>query len=213
MMEQHDEDSPIWVTEFDNQKAVEFANAIARASKKDPVKPIVVFINSGGGEAGALIAMLSAMDSVPNKIVTVAMGYAMSAGAFLLAHGAVRFASPYARIMVHKIQAGAFGGLDDILNETEELVRFNHDILSVFAKDVKKSVVEVEKSLETKRELYLGANEAKTYGIVDIVGVPQVELVPAPSTYQIAVIGPPPEVPPTEVAPKKKKKAKKKAKK
>lgn len=203
-----EEESPIWVTDFDTQKSVEFCNAIFKASEKDPNKPIVVYINSGGGEAAALIAMLSAMDSVPNKIITVAMGYAMSAGCILLAHGHVRFASPNARIMVHKIQAGAFGGLDDILNETEELVRFNHDILTIFAKDVKKSVAEVEKSLELKRELYLAANQAKEYGIVDVVGVPKVEQVPTQVSYNIGVLVPQ-DTPVVKPVKSKKKKAKK----
>jgi ATP-dependent Clp protease protease subunit len=148
------------------------------------------------------------MDSVPNDIITVAMGFAMSAGAFLLAHGSARFASPHARIMVHKVQAGAFGNLDDILNESEMLVNLNGYVLSVFAKDCKKSSAEVEKSLSgTKREVYMDPMQAKAYGMIDHVGVPVVNALGAQQQYQISVLS---AETPVEV---KTKEAKKKAKK
>lgn len=205
------EDSPIWVTEFDAQKAAEFCNALFRASAKDPAKPIVVYINSPGGEASGLLAMMSAMDTVPNKVITVAMGYAMSAGAVLLGHGGLRFASPHARIMLHKVQAMALGNLDDIVNETEELTNLNKYIFGVLAKDCKKSVAEIEKTLGgVKREVYLSSDEAKAYGLVDMVGVPQVQFAPVETSYQINVMGAnPADAPKATKPPKSKKKAKK----
>ena len=191
MMEEKDQ--PIWVGEFDTDAAKAFCNALFEASEKDAGRPIVVYINSGGGDVSGLLAMMSAMDSVPNKIVTVAMGFAMSAGAILLAHGQMRFVSPHARVMVHKIQAGAFGNMDDILNEAEWLTNVNDYVMGVLAKDCKRSKADIEKALSgPKREVYLNPSEAVAFGLADMIGVPKVLQTPpnpVDSGYVVSVMG------------------------
>ncbi len=196
----------IWVSEFDSDSARDFCASIFKASEEDEGKPIFVYINSGGGDVSGLLAMLTAMDSVPNKIVTIAMGYAMSAGALLLAHGAIRCVSPHARVMVHKIQAGAFGSMDDILNETEELVRLNSYVLGILAKDCKRPLTEIEEALSgNKREIYLSADGAVKFGLADMVGIPKLAPVaPASGSWNVMV-----NVPQTPEPTKKKAKAKK----
>lgn len=184
-----DNDGPIWVTSFDSDTTKVVCDAILKAAALDPVKPIVLYINTPGGEVSGLTSMLAVIDSLPNKVITVAMGYAMSAGCFLLAHGDVRLASPYSRIMLHKVQSGAFGNIDDIVNDTEEVVRLNKMILEIFAKDVKKTLKEVEESLAVKRDLYMSAEDAKAYGIVDVIGIPRVEMVMTP-TYNVSIVAP-----------------------
>jgi ATP-dependent Clp protease protease subunit len=213
MMMQDSSEGPIWVTEFDAKAASEFCNALFKASEADPQKPIIVYINSYGGEASGLLAMLSAMDAVPNTIVTVAMGFAMSAGCILLAHGDARFASPYARIMMHKIQAGAGGGMDDILNEVEELVSLNDQIFEIMSKDLERPVADLMEAVKSRRELYMSAETAKQFGIVDEIGVPTLQnQLPTTPQYNVSVLvgkgGSPPDVPKPESV-KKKKKAKK----
>lgn len=210
------DDGPIWVSDFDTDAAKSFCNALFKASEEDPSKPIVVYINSGGGDVSGLLAMITAMDTVPNKIVTVAMGFAMSAGALLLAHGSVRCVSPHARVMVHKVQAGAFGSMDDILNETEELVRLNDYVMGLLAKNCKRSKAEIEKALSgPKREVYFNAEGAVKFGLADIVGVPRIQ---GPGTvdaqWTVAVHAPPDPTTPAPTPPAKPaKKTKKKAKK
>lgn len=188
-----DENNPIWVTEFDAKAAQEFANALFKRSEQDPTKPIVVFINSPGGEVSGLFTMLAAIDSVPNKILTVAMGYAMSAGAALLAHGAGRFASPYAQIMIHKIQGGAIGGLDEIQNEADYMTRLNDQMFAVLAKDTGKSVADLIETVKVKREVYFNAKEAKEFGIVDAIGIPTILPVPVPQQWQVGLSAVPEE--------------------
>jgi ATP-dependent Clp protease protease subunit len=209
-------DGPIWVTSFDSDATKVVCDAILRAAD-DPSKPIVLYINTPGGEAGGLAAMLATIDAVPNKVITVAMGYAMSAGCFLLSHGDIRLASPYSRIMLHKVQSGAWGNVDDIANESSAIAELNKMMFEVFAQNVGKSIKEVEESIATKRELYMSAQEAKAYGIVDAIGVPRVEMVMSP-TYNIAIVAPESEAKAqiaaakalkAEAAPKKTKKTKK----
>lgn len=204
MMEE--EDQPIWVDEFDADAAKVFCNALFRASEKDPTKPIVVYINSGGGDVSGLLAMLSAMDAVPNRVVTVAMGFAMSAGAILLAHGQMRFVSPHARVMVHKIQAGATGHMDDILNEAEWFTNVNDYLMEILAKDCKTTPKTIEKALSgPKREVYLTPTEAVEFGLADMIGIPKV--LPSPKSldteYLVTVMGASPQEPKKKKKPKK----------
>lgn len=206
------DEGPIWVSDFDTDAAKAFCNALFKASEEDPSKPIVVYINSGGGEVSGLFAMMTAMDTVPNKIVTVAMGYAMSAGALLLAHGSIRCVSPHARVMVHKVQAGAFGSMDDILNETEEVVRVNDYVMGLLAKDCKRSKAEIEKALSgSKREVYLDADGAVKFGLADIIGVPRIQGPGAVDAQWTVAVHSPADSTPTP--PAKPVKTKKKAKK
>ena len=207
-MDMQDNFDPIWVTDFDEVAAKDFSNALFRASKADPEAPIIVYINSPGGYLSALQTMMSAMDVVPNKIVTVAMGMAASCGCFLLAHGDIRMASPYATIMLHKISAGSFGHIEDIEADTEEHLRENQAIFKVFSTDIKKPVSKIEKDLKVKRDLYFSAETAKNYGIVDLVGIPRLQQIPVSSPqYGIEVVG---EQPTTKKnKPKTKKKTKK----
>lgn len=201
-----EEPLPIWVGEFDTEAAKVFCNALFRASEKDANKPIAVYINSGGGDISGLLAMLSAMDTVPNKVITVAMGFAMSAGAILLAHGDMRFVSPHARVMVHKIQAGAFGNMDDILNEAEWLTNVNDYVMGILAADCKTTKKAIETALSgPKREVYLNPTEAVGFGLADMVGIPKILQAPnvVEDQYLITVMG--------ADAPKTKKKKPKKA--
>ena len=53
-----------------------------------------------------LASMIETMDEVPNPIITVAHGMAMSCGAVLLSHGDIRFVGKNSRIMVHEVSGG-----------------------------------------------------------------------------------------------------------
>ena len=103
-------DPEIWVHQFNEERAQIFRMEVFMASKMGGKKrPLVVYIDSYGGAADALASMIQTMDSVPNEIVTVCYGKAMSAGAILLSHGDVRFCSPHSRVMVHEVSAGTVG--------------------------------------------------------------------------------------------------------
>lgn len=186
-----EDDAPIFVTDFDDDSAIEFCSALFRASNKNPTKPIIVYINSPGGEIAALMTMLSAMDSISNEVITVAMGSAMSCGAVLLSHGAYRFASPHSNILIHKISAGNSGHIEDIETLGFELSRLNKYVMKVLADNMSKTVVELDKLMGGKRDLYLTPQEALAAGLVDGIGVPFVDLAPPkPPIYNIGVTAP-----------------------
>lgn len=173
-MEFQDEDGPIWVNDFTEAAARNFTKLVQYQSKQDPNAPIIIYIDSGGGEVYALLTMLAALESVPNPIVTVALGKAMSAGAILLAHGHHRYASPHSTIMIHEVSAGTMGHIEDIKVEHELLASLNDRLMKSLVKKckIKGGVSSLKKTLAKARNLYMTAEEAKKFGIIDQIGVP-----------------------------------------
>src|SRR6478609_3606795 len=78
----------------------------------DPDKDISVYINSPGGDVYAGLAIYDTMAFVKPDVRTICVGMAMSMGAVLLAAGTKgkRSALPNAKILIHQVWTGQFGG-------------------------------------------------------------------------------------------------------
>ncbi len=174
-------DNEIWVTTFDVNAAIQFKRDVFRLFEADPKKPMIIHINSSGGPADGLFMMLDVMDSVLSVadqskfcFVTACMGIAMSAGAVLLSHGRLRFASPLSSIMLHQVQSGVFGSLPDMDVEYDEIKKVNERVLTILNKNCKiKGGIEILREL-VSRNRYLTPEEAKELGIIDAVGYPKI---------------------------------------
>jgi ATP-dependent Clp protease protease subunit len=167
-----------WVNGVDEYFAKEFCSAVLRYSAVVPNRPIIMYIDSYGGELHALMTMISVLDAVPNQLVTVSLGKAMSAGAALLSHGDIRFVSPNTRVMIHKVSAGTAGNIDDMNNEVIESNEDNKSFLKLIAKNCKYKggFPALDKMLSNSkcRDLYMNADRCIEFGIADQIGVPRV---------------------------------------
>lgn len=167
----------IWVNKFDHEQAIKLREQIMSISKINPQKPIIVYIDSYGGAVDALASMIETFDSVPNPIITVAVGSAMSCGAILLSHGDVRFCGPNSRIMIHEVSSGTIGDVHDMKADTQEAQRLNTHFMGILAKNCGfKNYDELRKVIKEQdgRDRYLSADSAVEFGIVDVVGMPMV---------------------------------------
>ena len=169
-----DQDGPIWVNKFTEDSARAFVKQLHYQSRQDPRTPIIVYIDSNGGDAYALLTMIAAMEQVPNQIVTCALSKAMSAGAMLLACGDIRFATEHSTIMIHEISAGAIGHIDDINVQHTTFIKLNDKLMKLLVKKlkIKGGLAVLKKMLAGSRDLYLDAVEAKALGCVDHIGMP-----------------------------------------
>jgi len=168
----------IWVNKFDEESAKEFRDAMIYSSKMDPSRPIVVYIDSYGGMVDALAKMIETMDEVPNPIVTVCMGKAMSCGAILLSHGDVRFCGKHSRIMIHEVSSGSHGDVHDMHADVQEVKRLNEHFMGLLAKNCGyKGYQELRKLIKEQdgRDRYMDAPNALQFGIVDAVGLPKLQ--------------------------------------
>ena len=167
----------IWVLEFDSESAQKFREEIQAHAKGDPNKPVVVYIDSYGGQVDALAKMIETMDEVHNPIITVCLGKAMSCGAVLLSHGDIRFCGPHSRIMIHEVSSVTSGVVHDMAVDTHETERLNEWFLGLLARNCGyKGYPALRKIMKSKdgRDVFLNADDALKFGIIDVIGLPQV---------------------------------------
>jgi ATP-dependent Clp protease, protease subunit len=167
----------IWVTKFDEEHAQKFRKQVLEATKGDPQRPIVIYIDSYGGYVDALAKMIETLDEVPNTIITACMGKAMSCGAILLSHGDVRFLGRHSRVMIHEVSSGVGGNVHDMKDDVKETVRLNEYFMGLLALNCGfKNYEELRTVIKDQdgRDRYLVGTDALKFGIVDAIGLPKV---------------------------------------
>jgi ATP-dependent Clp protease protease subunit len=149
---------------------------------EDPDREISLYINSPGGSVTAGLAIYDTMQFVPCDVSTVCMGLAASMGQFLLCAGAPgkRFALPHARILMHQPSGQAQGQAADIAIQAEQIIYLKRMMAERIAFHTGQTVERIE--LDSDRDRWFTAQEAKDYGFIDevierAVGVQQ----PAPA--------------------------------
>jgi len=140
---------------------------------EDPDKDINLYINSPGGSVTAGMAIYDTMQYVRPAVSTICIGQAASMGALLLLAGAKgkRQALPNARIMIHQPMGGTQGQATDIEIQAREILRMKAKLNEIIAKHTGQSLERVEK--DTDRDYFMGATEAKAYGILDEIQNPR----------------------------------------
>jgi ATP-dependent Clp protease protease subunit len=136
---------------------------------EDPDKDILLYINSPGGSVTAGLAIYDVMKYVKPDVQTICVGSAFSMGALLLSAGTKgkRFILPHGKVMLHQPSGGAGGQSSDIQIHAREIVKTKRELNDILAEATGKTTEQVEK--DTDRDLYMGAQEAVAYGVVDEV--------------------------------------------
>ncbi len=172
-----DSSREIWVNSFTEQSALKFRNQVLKWADKGEGVVIPVFIDSYGGQVDSLANMIETMDSVPNMFVTICMGKAMSCGAIMLSHGDIRWCGARSRVMVHNVSSVSWGDAFQLQSGAEEAMRLNQIFLGLLAENcgiTYEDLQEILKETTCGKELWLSANEAYQFGLIDHVGIPQI---------------------------------------
>ena len=109
------------------------------------------------------------MQFVPNDVATYAMGMAASMGQFLLCAGAhgKRYAMPHASILMHQPHGGIGGTATDIRIQAEQILYLKRTLAERIAMHTGQTVEQIE--IDSDRDRWFTADEAKDYGLVDRV--------------------------------------------
>lgn len=136
---------------------------------EDPSKDIHLYINSPGGSVTAGMAIYDTMQYVKCDVSTICVGMAASMGAFLLAGGAKgkRYALPNAEVMIHQPSGGAQGQATEIKIVADRIIQMRKKLNTILADNCGQPLEKVE--VDTERDNYLTAEEAKEYGLIDSV--------------------------------------------
>src|SRR5881394_2877601 len=130
-------------------------------------KDIHFYINSPGGDVAATLAIYDTMQMLTCPICTYCVGQAASGAAVLLAGGSKgkRFALPSSRVMLHQPYGGVQGQISDIEIQANEILRYRQVLNNILAKHTGQPLDRIAK--DTDRDFFVGAEEAKKYGLVD----------------------------------------------
>lgn len=138
---------------------------------ENPEKEIYMYINSPGGAVTAGLAIYDTMQYISAPVATLCMGQAASMGALLLCAGApgMRYALPHSRILIHQPLGGAQGQATDIDIQAREILRMREDLNGILAHHTGQDLKKIKH--DTERDYFMGAEEAKKYGIIDSIMV------------------------------------------
>ncbi|HJR24457.1 MAG TPA: ATP-dependent Clp protease proteolytic subunit [Acidimicrobiales bacterium] len=144
---------------------------------EDDGRDIWLYINSPGGSVTAGMAIYDTMQFVAPDVATICMGLGASMGQFLLCAGAPekRYALPHARIMMHQPSGGIRGQASDIAIQAEQLIYIKRLMAERIAHHTGQTVEQVQ--LDSERDRWFTADQAKAYGLIDHVIVKRGEMI------------------------------------
>jgi ATP-dependent Clp protease protease subunit len=136
---------------------------------ENPDKDISLYINSPGGSVSAGMAIYDTMNFIKPAVSTLCIGMAASMGAFLLAAGAKgkRFSLPNSKVMIHQPLGGTQGQATEIEIAAREILKTRERLNQLLSENTGQPLSRIE--VDTERDYYLTADEAKAYGLVDDV--------------------------------------------
>jgi ATP-dependent Clp protease, protease subunit len=156
-------------TPVDDQIANLIVAQLLHLESEDPDKDIALYINSPGGVVYPGLAIYDTMQFIKPDVQTICVGMAMSMGAIILAGGAKgkRMALPNAKILIHQGSAGFHGQPTDIEIQAREVINLKRLMEEIMSKHTDQELDKVSRDMD--RDYYMTAQEAKDYGIIDVV--------------------------------------------
>jgi ATP-dependent Clp protease protease subunit len=136
-----------------------------------PDRDIYLYINSPGGSITGAFAIYDTMNFVQADVATVALGFAASAGQFLLSSGTrgKRYSLPNASVVMHQPHGGFGGTAADIQTQAKQILYFKKRMAELTAEQTGKSIEQILE--DGDRDAWYTATEALDYGFVDqIIG-------------------------------------------
>ncbi|AQL56686.1 ATP-dependent Clp endopeptidase proteolytic subunit ClpP [Abyssicoccus albus] len=140
---------------------------------QDSEKDIYLYINSPGGSVTAGMAIYDTIQHIKPDVQTICVGLAASMGSFLLAAGTKgkRYALPNAEVMIHQPLGGAQGQASDIDIAARHILKTREKLNNILAERTGQDLSVIEK--DTDRDNFMTAEQAKEYGLIDDVMVPE----------------------------------------
>ena len=77
----------------------------------------------------------------------------------------MRFALPYAEVMIQQASSGVEGQASNIVIKAEHIIKLQNKLYKMMAQTSGKKISEIEKDAD--RDYWMNSEEAKTYGLID----------------------------------------------
>ncbi|HAR5575911.1 TPA: ATP-dependent Clp endopeptidase proteolytic subunit ClpP [Staphylococcus aureus] len=160
-------------SQIDDNVANSIVSQLLFLQAQDSEKDMYLYINSPGGSVTAGFAIYDTIQHIKPDVQTICIGMAASMGSFLLAAGAKgkRFALPNAEVMIHQPLGGAQGQATEIEIAANHILKTREKLNRILSERTGQSIEKIQK--DTDRDNFLTAEEAKEYGLIDEVMVPE----------------------------------------
>lgn len=127
-------------------------------------EPVVVEINSGGGDIFAGSEIYTALRAYNGDVEIHIVGLAASAASVIAQAGRSKI-SPTALFMIHNVSSSAYGDYRDMAHQAEVLETANRSIAAAYREKTGKTEAELQAIMDN--ETWMDAKKAVEYGFVD----------------------------------------------
>lgn len=136
---------------------------------EDADKEILFYVNSGGGEVTAGMAIYDTMNFIKCDVRTVVMGQACSMGSLLAQAGTKgkRMILPNARHMIHQPSGGSRGQATDMLIQVNEILAMKKNLTQLYVDHNSAGKTFDEFALAMERDNFMSAQESVAFGLAD----------------------------------------------
>ena len=154
------------------QKVCSQLVALAASSDED----IRIYVNSPGGHVESGDSIHDMIKFIKPKVYIIGTGWVASAGALIYVSVPKerRLCLPNTRFLLHQPSGGTRGMASDIEIQAREIIKMNQRLIKIFSKATGQSEEKIAKDID--RDYWLGAEEAKDYGLVGKIVESQSEL-------------------------------------
>jgi ATP-dependent Clp protease protease subunit len=157
--------------EVNDSSAYQVIKKIHDLQDVDTDKPIVMFIDSGGGSVLSGLRIIDAMQASKRPVYTVVVGTAASMAAYIHQYGVKRYMLPHAILMFH--QARLTIPSDQLEHAENRITMLKMLILDVNLNAAKRTGMPVQELIQREaNEYWILADEALTKHFVDGIVAP-----------------------------------------
>jgi ATP-dependent Clp protease protease subunit len=159
-----------------NQRLAANVTAQLLALASESSDDVTVFINSQGGHVESGDTIHDLVRFLSARVRMVGTGWVASAAAliYIAVPREDRYCLPNTRFLLHQPAGGAGGTASDIEIEAREILKMRDRLNRVFAQQTGQPLERIEE--DTRRNFWLGAEEARRYGLVGRIIQHQAEL-------------------------------------
>lgn len=131
-------------------------------------KPIVILINSGGGNLETCFAVVGIIEQSKTPVITVNLSSAHSAAGLILLAGHKRYCMPRSQMLIHKGSAsGISGNFDEIADSMKSYKKIVDDMINLICDKSKIERKDITKNC--KPDWFLPVEQQIALGCVDKV--------------------------------------------
>ena len=154
-----------------SELAIKVNSQLLALESADSTRPIILWINSPGGEVNSGFAIFDMIQFIQSKVITVVAGMAASMGSViaLAAEKENRFALTHGKILIHQPLIGGtiHGPASDIEIHAKNIIKTKEHMHKLYAERTGTSIEKYQELME--RDYWVDTDEALELGLISRV--------------------------------------------